>query len=92
MQDALPMSTQASAPMQSRHFQEKKKNLGARVKNFVRTFATDTHAHNTTHTSIQCNVKGSTQADDNVVFLLWSFYGRCASAVKAEGMHWGLVN
>lgn len=94
MQDALPMSTQASAPMQSQHFQEKKKNLGARVKNFVRTFAIDTHTHNTTHTSIQavCKVKGSTQADDNVVFLLRSFYGRCASAVKAEGMHWGLVN
>lgn len=72
----------------------KKKRLGARVKNFVRTFATDTHTHNTTHTSIQavCKVKGSTQADNNVVFLLLSFYGRCASAVKAEGMHWGLVN
>lgn len=73
---------------------KKKKKLGARVKNFVRTFAIDTHLHNTTHTSIQavCKVNGSTQADDNVVFLLQSFYGRCASAVKAEGMHWGLVN
>lgn len=90
------MSTQASAPMQSRTLSRKKKRkkLGARVKNFVCTFAIDTHTHNTTHTSIQavCEVKGSTQADDNVVFLLRGFYGRCASAVKAEGMHWGLVN
>lgn len=64
------------------------------MKNFACTFAIDMHTYNTTHPSIQavCKVKGSTQADDNVVFLLRGFYGRCASAVKAEGMHWGLVN
>lgn len=86
------MSTQASAPMKSRHFQEKKKIFGSSCEELCAHL--DTHLHNTTHTSIQavCKVKGSTQADDNVVFLLQSFYGRCASAVKAEGMHWGLVN
>lgn len=91
MQDALPMSTQAVYQCKVVNTSKKEKKI---VKNFVRTFAIDTHTHNTTHTSIQavCKVKASTQADDNVVFLLWSFYGRCASAVKAEGMHWGLVN
>lgn len=81
-------------PTLSRKKNTQKNKLGAPVKNFVCTFATDTHIHNTTHTSIQavCKVKGSTQPDDNVVFLLQGFYGRCASAVKAEGMHWGLVN
>ena len=74
---------------------EKKEKLGARVKNSARTFATDTHTHNTTHTTysgLRAKRRESTQPDDNVGFLLRSFYGRCASAVKAEGMHWGLVN
>lgn len=64
------------------------------MKNFVCTFAIDMHTHNTTHTSIQAlrTVKGSTRSDDNVVFLLQDFNGRCACAVKVEGRHWGLVN
>lgn len=80
--------------MQS-HLQKKKKNGSLCEELCEHLFATDEHMHNThTHTSIQavCKLKGSTQADDNVVFLLQSFYGRCASAVKVEGMHWGLVN
>lgn len=74
---------------------KKKEKLGARVKNFARTFATDTHTHNTTHaiySGWRAKRRESTQLDDNVGFLLRSFNGRCASAVKAEGMHWGLVN
>lgn len=75
----------------------KKKKSGARVKNLctpLRLTRMQTTQHTHTHTPIQavCKVKGCTQADDNVVFLLRSFYGRCASAVKVEGMHWGLVN
>lgn len=73
---------------------DKKKKLGTCVNNFACTFAIDTHTYNTTHPSIQavCRVRESTQADDNVVFLLQGFYGRCASAVTAEGMYRGLVN
>lgn len=72
----------------------KKKRERDRLKNFVCTFATDMHTDNTACTSFQslCTVKGSAPADDNVVFLLRDFYGRCACAVKVEGRHWGLVN